>query len=350
MKEKLTWGLVVVVSMALGAAGVVGIDSLGNDEPAAGSTTVIERVSQPDNSGVSQTAESLADLVDHVRPSIVRIDASSAGAFGSGVGSGIVLDTDGHILTNNHVVGDFGTLSVTLLDGTTASATLVGRDVGNDLAVIKADIPAEELQPATLGDSDQVRVGERVIAIGNPFTIEGTVTEGIVSGLGRSLVGTGGRQMRELIQADAAINPGNSGGALFNARGEVIGITTAIENPSSDRVFIGIGYAVPINTATRFLPQMLAGETIEHPRFGIELAGDSSPPLITGVVPGSGAEQGNLQPGDEITALDGVDITTFDELAEYIDNQDVGDVVDVTIMRNGQEMTLPVTLVPWDLN
>jgi len=349
MKEKLTWGLVVVASMALGAAAVVGVDSLREDDPVSTSTTVIERVSQPDSSGVSLSVDSVADLAESVRASVVRIDASDPGSFGGGVGSGVVLDKEGHILTNNHVVGESSILNVALLDGTGGSAIVVGRDPGNDLAVIKADIPADKLVPARLGDSDQVRIGELVIAVGNPFRIEGTVTEGIVSGLGRSLQGSGGRQMRELIQSDAAINPGNSGGALFNARGEVIGITTAIENPTNDRVFIGIGYAVPINTATRFLPQMLAGEDIQHPRFGIEMAGQSSPPQITAVVPGSGADQGNLQAGDIITALDGNAIVTFDDLAEYIDSKNVGDVVDVTVMRNGEEITLPVTLVPWDI-
>jgi putative serine protease PepD len=298
---------------------------------------------------VSLSVDSVADLAESVRASVVRIDASDPGSFGGGVGSGVVLDTEGHILTNNHVVGASTILNVALLDGTGGSAIVVGRDPGNDLAVVKADIAADKLVPARLGDSDQVRIGELVIAVGNPFRIEGTVTEGIVSGLGRSLQGSGGRQMRELIQSDAAINPGNSGGALFNARGEVIGITTAIENPTNDRVFIGIGYAVPINTATRFLPQMLAGEDIQHPRFGIEMAGQSSPPQITAVVPGSGADQGNLQAGDIITALDGNAIVTFDDLAEYIDSKNVGDVVDVTVMRNGEEITLPVTLVPWDI-
>ena len=349
MREKLTWGLVVVVSMALGAAAVVGVDSLREDEPASTTTTVIERVSPPDNTGVSISVEGVEDLVEVVRPSVVRIQASQNGGFGAGVGSGVVLDTEGHILTNNHVVGNDTTLTVQLLDGTQGTATVLGRDVGNDLAVIRADLPADKLTPARLGDSDEVRVGELVIAVGNPFSIDGTVTEGIVSGLGRSLQGSGGRQMRELIQADAAINPGNSGGALFNARGEVIGITTAIENPTNDRVFIGIGYAVPINTATRFLPQMLAGEDIQHPRIGIELAQQSAPPVVVGVVDGSGADQGGLQAGDTITALDGVAIMTFDDLAEYIDGKDIGDVVDVTVLRDGQELTLAVPLVAWDI-
>ena len=156
--------------------------------------------------------------------------------------------------------------------------------------------------------------------------------------------------MRELIQADAAINPGNSGGALFNTRGEVIGITTAIENPTNDRVFIGIGYAVPINTATRFLPQMLAGENIQHPRLGIQLQTPSSPPIITAVEPGSGADQGGLLPGDAITALDGVEIETFDDLAAFIDLRNVGEIVDVTVLRNGTELVLAVPLVAWELN
>ena len=351
MIEKFRWGLVVVVSMALGATAVVGIDSLREEGPVATSTTIIERVNTPDTSGVSLSSEdSVADLVEAVRDSIVRIDASDPGSFGGGVGSGVVLDTEGHILTNNHVVGQGDVLRVTLLDGTQGSATVVGRDVGNDLAVIKADIPADKLSPATLGDSERVRIGELAIAIGNPFTIEGTVTEGIVSGLGRSLLGSGGRQMRELIQSDAAINPGNSGGALFNSRGEVIGITTAIENPTNDRVFIGIGYAVPINTAIRFLPQMLAGEDIQHPRLGIQLQSLSSPPVIVAVEPGSGADQGGLEAGDAITALDGAAIVTFDDLAGYIDRRAVGEVIDVTVLRDGNELTLAAQLVAWDID
>jgi S1-C subfamily serine protease len=364
MREKLRWGLVVVVSMMLGAGAIAGIDSL-RDEPAPSTTTVIERTS-PSDSSVSLSVDSVADLVDAVRSSVVRIEASNNSGFGGGVGSGIVLDAEGHILTNNHVVGVNTSLDVILQDGTTGVATVVGRDVGNDLAVIKADIPADKLSPATLGDSDSVRVGELVIAVGNPFNIDGTVTEGIVSGLGRSLQGTGGRQMRELIQADAAINPGNSGGALFNARGEVIGITTAIENPTNDRVFIGIGYAVPINTATRFLPEMLAGSDIQHPRLGIELSAvtptvaerlgldvTQQGVLVVGVESGSGADTGGLQggtDGDVITTIDGIGIATFDDLASYIDSKKVGDVVQVTIIRDGEEMTLSVPLVAWDIS
>jgi S1-C subfamily serine protease len=221
--------------------------------------------------------------------------------------------------------------------------------------------------PATFGDSDAIRPGEFVIAVGNPFDLEGSVTEGIISGTGRSLAGNG-RPLRQLIQSDAAINPGNSGGALFNAAGEVIGITTAIENPSGDRVFVGIGYAVPSNIATRYLPQMLNGETIEHPRLGVALqpvtpatAGDlgltvEQGVLITVVEPGTGADLAGLRggadsfgqaTGDVIIRIDSEEIRDFDDLADYIDSREVGDVVDVVVIRDGAELTVPVTLNAW---
>jgi putative serine protease PepD len=283
------------------------------------------------------------------------------------VGSGIVLDKDGHILTNNHVVGSFDSIDVVLFDGTAASATVVGRDPGNDLAVIRADLPADQLVPATFGDSDAIRAGEFVIAVGNPFDLEGSVTEGIVSGIGRSLQGSG-RPLRQLIQSDAAINPGNSGGGLFNAAGEVIGVTTAIENPSGDRVFVGIGYAVPSNVVARFLPNMLNGETIEHPRLGVALenvtpaiASDlglsvEQGVLIVAVEPGTGADQAGLRggadnfgqaTGDVIVRIDSQDIRDYDDLANYIDSLEVGDVVDVVVIRDGGEVTVPVTLNAW---
>jgi S1-C subfamily serine protease len=269
MKDKLGWVAVIVASVALGAGAVVGIDSLRADNSSAPS--VIERVSEPTTSGVADTSLSdVADLYAKVRPSIVQINSSTS--RGESVGSGIVLDRQGHILTNNHVIEGAGQLDVTFSDGNAAIATVVGRDPGNDLAVIKVNISGDKLSPATLADSDKVRVGEFVIAVGNPFGIEGSLTSGIVSGVGRTLGTTqGGRPLRQLIQSDAAINPGNSGGALFNRRGEVIGVTSAIQNPSGNRVFAGIGYAVPVNAARRYLPEMMAGKTVEHPRLGVGL-------------------------------------------------------------------------------
>ena len=377
MLEKLKWGLVIVVSMVLGGAVVVGINSLDNSDTTsnavvvATSTASTEATTTPAVHTVSDSITSdVADLVERVRPSVVRINSSSSTSSSGGTGSGIILNKDGFILTNNHVVAGFDRFDVQLSDGTSAAAAIVGTDPGNDLAVIKADIPADKLQPATFGDSDKLRAGESVIAIGNPFDLEGSVTEGIVSGIGRTLTGNG-RPLRQLIQADAAINPGNSGGALFNAAGEVIGITTAIENPSGERVFVGIGYAVPSNVATRFLPQLLKGETIEHPQLGVALqtitpsaAADlginvQQGVLVVSVEPGTGAAEAGLQggtdnqgrpTGDVIIRIDNQDIATYDDLANYIDSKNVGDTVNVVVLRNGEEVTLPVQLNAWQSN
>ncbi len=379
MLDKLKWSLVVIISMALGAALVLGIDHFDDEGriPAAvsantsgnGQTAVIERVSAPSSGGVSgSTTDSVADLYARVKGSVVRINAASTNSTTSGVGSGIVIDKQGHILTNNHVVNGFDSLDAVFVDGSSASAKVIGTDPGNDLAIIQVNVPADSLSPATLGDSDALRVGDFVMAVGNPFGLQGgaSATEGIVSALGRSL-DEGGRPLRKLIQSDAAINPGNSGGALFNGRGEVIGVTSAIENPSGERVFVGVGYAIPINTATRFLPQMLNGATVQHPRLGVSLVdvtpsvskslglGADKGVLIQSVQAGSAAEHAGLQGGlnrggsggDVIISIDGHATDNYEELADYIDSKQVGDVVKVQVVRDGKDMTFDVTLDPW---
>jgi S1-C subfamily serine protease len=320
-------------------------------------------VTQSSDGSVSAAINDVSDLYDQVRPSVVRITTQGARAGTGGLGSGVVIDKEGHILTNNHVVDGASQIDVTLAGGVSARAEVVGTDPGNDLAIIEVDLPADQLKPVKLGDSSKVRVGEFVIAIGNPFGIEATITDGIVSGIGRTLASGSGRPLRQLIQSDAAINPGNSGGGLFNGRGELIGITTAIENPSGDRVFVGIGYAVPVNTAQRFLPDMLAGRQIQHPRMGVQLQdltpalaarlglkGDQQGVLITGVEAGSAAARAGLRggnAGDVVVALDGKDVKNFEELAAYIDSKNVGDKLSVKVLREGKEQTLELTLEAW---
>jgi len=323
---------------------------------------------------------SVPDLYDSVRPSVVRITSISTTrtSFGTqqseGLGSGIILDSEGHILTNFHVVENAGQLEVTLGDESSARAEVVGTDPAGDLAVIKADFPSDiELVPATLGDSDQIRTGESVIAIGNPFGLDGTVTEGIISGLDRTLAEQQNRPLRELIQTDAAINPGNSGGPLVNFRGEVIGINTAIENPSGAAVFSGIGYAIPINLPKQFLPRMLAGETIVHARLGVSgrtvtasLAKELDLTVSEGVyvveVDPSGAAgeagvqgadsagQGALATppgGDVITGMDSETTAKFDDLASYIDSRQPGDKVTLHVIRDSDKTDIDVTLGEW---
>jgi putative serine protease PepD len=370
MKDKLSWALVIIVSMVLGGAIVMGIDSARSDDN-GGRTAVIEQGNstppESSNNGapIDVVVDDVADLYEVVRPSVVLVSAANATSTSGGSGSGVVIDKQGRILTNNHVVSGASQLSVGFWDGTQATARVVGTDPGDDLAIIQVDVPADKLRPAKLGNSDAVRTGEFVVAVGNPFGIQGSLTQGIVSGLGRTLSGGSGRPLRQLIQSDAAINPGNSGGGLFNKRGEVIGITTAIENPSGDRVFVGIGYAVPINIAERFLPDMLAGRTIQHPRMGVGL--DQVTPadaarynlsvqegvMVTSVEANSAAARAGLRgvsgtrAGDVIISIDGVKTNTFEELAKYIDSKKVGDTIKLRIFRDGQESTVDLTLEAW---
>ena len=325
-----------------------------------------------------QSGFDIPDLYERVRPSVVQItsvSASSSGGTSEGLGSGVIIDDQGHILTNNHVIEGATQLTVTLFDQTTADATVVGTDPGDDLAVLKADFPDDvDLTPAELGDSKAIRIGERVIAIGNPFGLEGTVTEGIVSGLDRTLAEQQNRPLRELIQTDAAINPGNSGGPLVNLQGKVIGINTALENPTGGNVFVGIGYAVPINIAKQFLPQMLDGQTVVHTRLGVagqtvtpQLAKDVGLSVNQGVYviqvePGSAADDAGIQGavasnadvpaqlpsgGDVITGVDDTDVSDFNSLVDDLDTKQPGDEVTLHILRDGNKMDIKVTLGAW---
>jgi S1-C subfamily serine protease len=322
------------------------------------------------------------DVYQRVSPSVVSVTTARARTQSqgpvpdfpqSGMGSGFIIDRQGHILTNNHVVADATSLEVTLSDDTTVPATVLGRDPGNDLALLKIEVPADRLNPVVLGDSDRLQVGQLAIAIGNPFGLSRSVTTGVVSSIGRNRARDNQRPIRNMIQTDAPINPGNSGGPLLNSRGEVIGINTAIESPV--RGSVGIGFAVPINTAKTFLPQMMGGATIRHPWVGISgvaitpsVKQDLSLNVDSGVyvvqvLPSSPAEQAGLRGaeragtvpgsrdlppgGDVITAIDGRSVAKVEDVSGYLDGKNVGDVVVLTIIRAGERRTLNVTLAEW---
>ncbi|HLF78044.1 MAG TPA: trypsin-like peptidase domain-containing protein [Dehalococcoidia bacterium] len=356
----LHWVLVVLASALIGGVSGAAVNSAWDKDPNAAAVQQAAPTPIP-----GQLAPGVADLYASVRPSVVRIVAVSTSTGQGGTGSGVVLDKHGDIATNYHVVNGFNQLDVKLADGTDVSAQVVGWDPGDDLAVVKIDVSPDKLSPVELGDSSTVKVGDAVIAIGNPFDLEATLTEGVVSGIGRILSDGNARPLRELIQTDTAINPGNSGGGLFNLNGELIGITNAIENPSGQDVFVGIGYAIPVNTLKSYLPQMLAGKTISHARLGLSLQ-DLTPAvanslgikvrqgvLVQAVDPNSGAARAGLrgtsrsQPGDVIVAIDGHDAKTFEDLAGYVDTKKVGDKVELKIDRGGSEVTLSVTLDAW---
>jgi S1-C subfamily serine protease len=291
-----------------------------------------------------------------------------------GAGSGFIYDEAGHIITNYHVVEDAEELSVTLANGKNYPAEIVGQDPANDLAVIKIDaetIPA----PIPLGDSDGLRVGQFAVAIGNPFGLERTLTVGVVSSLGRVIEGPNGRFIGEVIQTDAAINPGNSGGPLLDLSGRVIGVNAQIVSPSQANA--GIGFAVPVNTVRRVVPQLIEQGYYSHPWLGIQAlslsadrveafqeAGMEVPVergvLIIEVVRGGPADQAGLRGGDKIvrfgnyrvpvggdiiTAIDDEPVTDFQDLTVYLETQkQVGDTVEVTFLRDGEEQVVTATL------
>jgi S1-C subfamily serine protease len=317
-----------------------------------------------------------AEVYERVRPSVVQINVSAR--RGEGTGTGIVIDEDGHILTNNHVVEGAGTIEVRFADGSTSPAEVVGTDPANDLALILVTDPDAPLTPAAIGDSDSLRTGDQVLAIGNPFNLEGTLTQGIVSGLDRTYASGGGtRPIRGMIQTDAPINPGNSGGPLLNCKGEVIGINTLLENPTGQNVNVGVAFAVAINTAKGSLNDLLAGETVSHPWLGIggvdvtpalaqELGLDTeSGVYVTLVSNGSPAEESGLDGafasenqaaasedvpagGDVITEVDGQAVTGIEELAAYLDEQKApGDSVELSVIRNGENLSLTAQLAEW---
>jgi S1-C subfamily serine protease len=327
-----------------------------------------------------------ADIYEEVRPSVVEIDVvgTNTGVFGSqpfsGTGSGIVLDNDGHILTNNHVIAEAASISVKFDDGSTADATLSGADAANDLAVIKVDPSSHDLSPATLGDSGKLRVGDPVLALGNPFNLEGSLTQGIVSALDRAYAeGSGTRPIRGMIQTDAAVNPGNSGGPLLNCQGEVIGVNTLLDNPTGDSVNVGVAFAVAINTAKSELDELQGGQVVQHAWLGIAgedvtqtLAenldlGANEGVYVTFVTPNSPADDAGLQGayasenqvptdrleqppagGDVIVSVDGEDVTGINQLATYLDqNHKPGDSVELAVVRDGDPLTVTATLATW---
>jgi len=280
-----------VISALLGAGAAIAVIQLWSDDGGEPQPVAANSVSAPSSDSDSSEQVSLSssclpasEVYEQLRPAVVEITStvSARSPFepsAEGSGSGIIIDEQGLILTNYHVIADADNLEVKFADGTTVSAQVVGRDPGSELAVIQANVSDQELTVAPLGDSDAVQVGDPVLAIGSPFNLEGTLTQGIVSALGRTYAQEDGtRPIRNMIQTDAAVNPGNSGGPLLDCQGEVIGINTLLENPTGDRVNVGVAFAVPINTAKRFLPDMLAGETVSHPWLGI--AGQEVTPAL----------------------------------------------------------------------
>ncbi|MDX1572022.1 MAG: trypsin-like peptidase domain-containing protein [Xanthomonadales bacterium] len=280
-----------------------------------------------------------------------------------GTGSGFVWDDLGHIVTNNHVIQGASEATVRLNDGRSYTAVLIGTSPAHDLAVLRINVPFDGPPQIPLGTSGDLQVGQKVFAIGNPFGLDYTLTTGIVSALNRSLPNDDGSSIEQLIQTDAAINPGNSGGPLLDSAGRLIGINTAIYSPSG--AYAGIGFAVPVDTVNRVVPQLIAQGQYIRPSLGIRIDSDLNEAVtrqlnLEGVVvlrvePGSAAEaagirgtrsdrRGNIIPGDVIVALNGVPITSVRDLLAVLDEQRIGDQVTLRVWRDGREQDLSVIL------
>lgn len=342
---------------------------------------------------ISDLQSTLESIYQKVNPSVVNIQVveGSSGTSGFGfnnqnstpaqaLGSGFVWDTAGHIVTNNHVVSGATSISVTFWDGTVATAKVVGADLNSDLAVIQVNVPASKLTPVTLADSTKVKVGQLAIAIGNPYGLQGTMTQGIISGLSRSLpVGLDNQTAQtgptysipDIIQTDAAINPGNSGGVLLDDQGNLIGVTAAIASSAGSNS--GVGFVIPSAIVQKVVPSLIKTGSYQHPWLGISgttltsdlaqamnLSQNQQGALVVDVTQNGPAAKAGLHGstqnatingqsmpvgGDVITAVNGQSVKTFEDMAAYLfDNTQVGQTITLTILRSGHEMQVKVTL------
>jgi S1-C subfamily serine protease len=291
---------------------------------------------------------SVAAIAQAVSPSVARVDVTTP--QGRAEGSGVIYRSDGYLITNNHVVEQANEVTVTLPDGKSKPASIVGADPATDVAVLKIDATG---LPAARLDTTPPRVGDQVLAIGSPFGLSGTVTEGIISALGRT-VDAPNAPLTNMLQTDAAINPGNSGGALVTAQGQVVGINTAILSPSGTNN--GIGFAIPIGYASKIADQLIEHGSVQHGYLGI--AGQTVDPqvaeaynlgidhgaLVVQVQSGSPAASAGLRQGDIVSALDGHAVTGMEDLAGALVRHKPGDQVELTVHRDGRQVQVQVTL------
>jgi putative serine protease PepD len=328
----------LAAALALGAGGgsvaAIALDS--------GGTRTVERVvatpsTQPASDGAALTVN---QIYRQSKQGVVDITVSSTGSKAEG--SGFVVDKQGDIVTNQHVVSSGGSIKVKFADGRTASAKLVGQDTSSDIAVIRVSVPSSELQPLTLADSSKVQVGDGVVAIGSPFGLSGTVTTGVISALGRSITAPNHYTITGAIQTDAPINRGNSGGPLLDAHGNVIGVNSQIDSNSGDSS--GVGFAVSSNTARSVAQTIISGKKVAHPFMGVSLTDASGGAGIANVASGSPAGHAGLRRGDVVTAIAGTSVASSDAAVAAINAHKPGDKITISFRRSGQAHEASVTL------
>ena len=376
-------GGVVVAVLGLVAIGT-GLVDAGGDSTTTTTTVPADTAQTALASNGQGKALSVNQIYSEDSPGVVYITAEQKAQStpfnpfgqsqgGTATGSGFVIDNSGHILTNNHVVAgsDNVTVRVGGEDGQTFDAKVVGSDPSTDVAVLAVDSGSDQLQPLELGSSSGVKVGDPVVAIGNPFGLDRTATAGIVSAVQRQISAPNGFTIENAIQTDAPINPGNSGGPLLDSEGKVIGINSQIESGGQSEGNVGIGFAVPIDTAQEIAQQLIADGSVQHAFMGIsgaDLTPDianvlnldaNSGALVQAVVPGSPADKAGITAGDAtvtvggqriraggdvITAVDGNPVTGMDDVIAAVDAKQPGDSLQLTLLRGGNERTVSVDL------
>lgn len=360
-------GIVLLIAL-LGLDILLRLNSGNEDIPSRYEPRIIrDEVPSPVLSGSAeertiQLFEALSPSVVHITTKALRRDRFRMRVLETpqGTGSGFIWSSEGYVVTNFHVIKDASSAEVTLADGSTWEAELIGVEPDKDLAVLKIDAPTEQLSAIALGVSEGLKVGQSVMAIGNPFGLDQTLTTGIISGLGREIESVSRRPITGVIQTDAAINPGNSGGPLLDSAGRLIGINTAIFSPSG--AYAGIGFAVPVDTITRMVPQIIEFGAVRHVGLGIQLLEDHiaqrlgiSGLVISHVTPNGPAERAKLQPahadqrgrlvlGDVIVAIDDQEIHTSNDLYRTLDGREAGEKVEIHILRSGESKSVKVTL------
>lgn len=346
--------LLGVAGGVVGAAALTGV-LLGTGVIGKSATTFTAGSSQSITINPSDEDTSTAKAVAAKSlPSVVTVTCELDS--GEGLGSGVILDTDGNILTNNHVVEDAESITVTI-NGKSYDASLVGTDSSSDLAVIKADLQGDSVTPIEVGDSSALQVGDWVMTVGSPFGLEQSVSQGIVSALTRNELmqsSSGNTLYTNLIQVDAAINPGNSGGALVNEQGQLVGICTLYSSDTES--FAGIGFAIPGNYAVDVAQKIISGEQVTHAYIGLSMQtvnaqnakanklSVSQGAYVADVTSGSPAEEAGIQKGDIIVGIGDTQITSADGAILAVRSHSIGETVQVTVMRGSEEKTFSVTL------
>lgn len=367
--------LVIALTSALFAVGgVMAFQQIANHFQPLSSAFSVSSPSNVTDPSLASDEQNNIEVYKTIAPGVVYIQSTTTvrdffGLFSEpveGAGSGSIIDDQGDILTNYHVIANAEKLTVSFGGGKNYPAKVVGRDPDTDLAVIRLlESPKEQMTVVPLGDSDKLIVGQKVLAIGNPFGLDRTLTTGVISGLQRPIRAQNLRLIEGAIQTDASINPGNSGGPLLDSHGRMIGINSQIESPSGASA--GVGFAIPVNIAKRVVPQLVRNGYVQRPKLGINprdvesLSGQVRLPVSYGVLiwavqPGGAAanaglrglvqtENGDVELGDIIIAIDGEKVSNNDDLLKILDKHQVGETVSVEVMRNGRHLTVSVKLM-----